>query len=301
MADGTTESNPATAVSEPATGGQAGAVDTGTQAGQNGSASGQGQSASVEEQFSNVDPKTLPPEMQGIYKNLQADYTKKTQSVAELRKKAEYYDQLAANQRVVEFVRGLDKPQAQAKQQQSEAAAAKKLAEVITPEEFQQAFTSQDKFLELLERAVKHTSEGSQKEISALKAQLSVKDAGDVVESFATQMKDGQMVRPDFYALDEDGLITGYLTVNQPEEASEKSYMSKLNEAYSWAKQTTQKYYEKGRQDALARIQQKAATSTEMPTTAAKTKISASDAKKWSVSEAIERAKRGERVSQVYD
>jgi hypothetical protein len=36
--------------------------------------------------FSNVDPASLPPELQPVYKSMQADYTRKTQEIAELRK-----------------------------------------------------------------------------------------------------------------------------------------------------------------------------------------------------------------------
>src|SRR5438128_2358829 len=148
MADGTTESNLATAVAEPPAG-QTVPASTGTPQGQDGQASDQGQSATVEEQFSSIDPKTLPPEVQAIYKNLQADYTKKTQSIAEQRKKAEYYDQLAADQRIVDFVRQMNNPKpAETKQQE---VVRKSLAEMITPEEFEQAFQSREKFLGLLE------------------------------------------------------------------------------------------------------------------------------------------------------
>jgi hypothetical protein len=42
-----------------------------------------------ENSFTNVDPKTLPPELQATYKSLQADYTRKTQEAAPYRKFAE--------------------------------------------------------------------------------------------------------------------------------------------------------------------------------------------------------------------
>lgn len=289
------ESNPV-AVAEAPTG-QSAPVQTGTPENQNGQANDQGQSAPGADSFTDIDPNTLPPELQAKYKSMLADYTRKTQSIADVRKKAETYDQISKDQRFIDYWNGLNRQQkADLKKQEPEAV--KKLAEVITPEEFQQAFTSQEKFLELLERAVNHTSEKSQKEINALKQQLSVKDAGDVVESFATQVDkaSGQLIRPDFYALDEDGLITGYLSINQPEEGTEKAYMQKLNEAYTWAKGMTQKYYEKGRADALARIQQKAATSTEPPTNAAKGAYTGPDPKKLTPGEAFQLAKKGIRV-----
>lgn len=44
--------------------------------------------APAEEAFTNVDPNSLPPELQGIYRSMQADYTRKTQEVAEYRRLA---------------------------------------------------------------------------------------------------------------------------------------------------------------------------------------------------------------------
>lgn len=296
MADGETTSNSATAVAEPPAqaAGSSAPVETGTPS-QSGPATTQAQSAPVEEQFSNIDPKTLSPEMQAIYKNLQADYTKKTQSIAEAKKKADYYDQLSKDQRFVDYWNGLNRQQkADLKKQEPEVV--KKLAERISPEEFQKAFSSPEEFMAFLEKANKYASESYQKKIDQLEAQLSVKDAADVVESFATQMKDGQLVRPDFYQLDEDGLITGYLSVNQPEDTTEKAYQQKLNEAYTWAKGMTQKYYEKGRQEALTRIQQKATTSTEPPTGSAKGAYTGPDPKKLTAGDAIALAKKGIRV-----
>lgn len=231
-----------------------------------------------------------------------ADYTRKTQSIAEVRKKAEAYDQVSKDQRFIDYYQGLNRQQkTELKEQKAEVE--KKLGEKISDKEFFDSFQSKDDFLSLLERVVQDRSEKSQKKIEALEKQLSVKDASDVVESFATQVDKGtgQPVRPDFYALDEDQLITGYLTVNQPEEGSEKAYISKLNEAYSWAKAVTQKYYEKGRTEALQRIQQKAANSTEMPTQSAKGAYTGPDPKKLSPRDAMELAKKGIKIPQVYD
>lgn len=299
MAEGAVavESNPATAS---VTGNGQTSVDAGTPDIQSGQATG-AQSAPAEETFSNVDPKTLPPEMQAIYKSLQSDYTKKTQGIADVKKKADYYDQISKDQRFVDYYQGLNRAQkADFKEQKAEVE--KKLGEKISDKEFAEAFQSKDDFLSLLEKVVQDRSEKSQKKIEQLERQLSVKDASDVVESFATQVdKSGQPVRPDFYQLDEDGLITGFLTVNQPQEATEKAYVAKLNEAYAWARATTQKYYEKGRSEALARIQQKAAQSTEPPTQAAKGAYTGPDPKKMTPREALDLAKKGIKIPQVYD
>lgn len=289
------ESTPVEAVAEAP--GQSAPVSVGTPEGQNGSAGTQEQSASVEDNFSNIDPKTLPPELQAIYKNLQADYTKKTQSIAEARKKAEAYDHISKDQRFVDYWSGLNKQQkAEFKEQKAEAE--KRLGEKITDERFAKAFNSKDDFLALLEEVVQDRSEKSQKKIEALEKQLSLKDAADVVESFASQVdpKTGQAMRPDFYKLDEDQLISGFLTINQPENGSQDAYLAKLNEAYSWAKSVSSKYYELGKKETLARIQQKAATSTEMPTNSVKTAWTGGDPKKMSVSELVALAKKGIRV-----
>jgi len=79
------------------------------------------------------------------------------------------------------------------------------------------------------------------------------------------------------------------------------AYLNKLNEAYSWAKAVTQKYYEKGRADALKRIEQKVAGSTEPPTQATKGAYTGPDPKKLSVREAMDLAKKGIKVPQVYE
>lgn len=47
--------------------------------------------------FTNIDPSKLPPELQPIYKSMQADYTRKTQETAEIRKRNEVAEQLFAN------------------------------------------------------------------------------------------------------------------------------------------------------------------------------------------------------------
>ena len=48
--------------------------------------------------FSKVNPDTLPPELQSIYKNMQADYTRKTQEIADVREKAKAFDELTADE-----------------------------------------------------------------------------------------------------------------------------------------------------------------------------------------------------------
>ena len=299
MSDGIMEGNSGTAVSEPITG-QSATADTETQ-NQNGQAATQAQSAPAEESFSSVDPRTLPPELQALHKQLQADYTKKTMSIADVRKKADSYDAISKDQRFVDYWKGLNQTQkADFKEQKQEVE--KRLGEKISDEEFTKAFNSKDEFLSFMERLQQLGSEKAQKKIESLEQKLSVKEAQDVVDSFATELgKDGKVVRPDFYALDEDQLISGYLNINPPENTTGQAYVAKLNEAYGWAKAVSQKYYEKGKADALQVVQKKVAGSSQPPTNAAKGAYSGPDPKKITPREALEMAKRGEKVSQNYD
>lgn len=59
------------------------------------------QGATSEDSFTSIDPSALPAELQNSYKQMQADYTRKTQSVAELRKQYEGIDAEAAREALV--------------------------------------------------------------------------------------------------------------------------------------------------------------------------------------------------------
>ncbi len=251
--------------------------------------------APSEETFFSGDPSSLPPELKQAYTNMLKDYKSKTQAIAETRKKAEGYDRIVSRPDFKDYWGGLNRVQkADFKEQKAEAE--KRLGEKISDEDFTKAFTSKDDFLSFFERAVKEVGEKSQKQIAKLEEQLSVKEAADTVESFATEVDKatGKPMRPDFYSLDEDQLISGFLNINPPEGKSQDAYISRLNEAYGWAKQVSQKYYEKGKAEALQIIQKKAASSTEPPTQAAKGAYTGP--KIPTVAEAIELAKKGQRV-----
>lgn len=71
----------------------------------------QGQETSVEDTFTAVDPDTLPPELQPIYKSLQADYTRKTQQVAEARRQLEQYGDPSEIEQAVQLYESLQNPQ----------------------------------------------------------------------------------------------------------------------------------------------------------------------------------------------
>ncbi len=267
---------------------------------QNGQASAQAQSAPAEESFSSIDPNTLSPELQKVHKSLQADYTRKMQNAADLRKKAESYDQISRDPRFVETWNQLSQKQ-KAEFQDQKAEAEKTLGQSISDQDFAKAFESKDSFLSLIERAGERMNAKSQRKIEQLEQKLSVAEAADVVETFASEAgPDGKPLRPDFYNYDEDGLISGFLKINASKDMSPETYHQALDSAYSWSKSMTSKYYEKGRQDALSRIQQKAAGSSEMPTNAAKNAYTGGDPKKLTDSEAVALARKGIRVPQDY-
>jgi hypothetical protein len=297
MSDDLIGGNSGTAVAEPTTG-QSAPASTGT-SDQNGqAASTQAQSAPAEESFSSIDPNTLPPELQAVYKSMQSDYTKKLQPIADMRKKADAFDKVSSRSDFRDWWSGATKEQkADFKEQKAEAE--KTLGQKISDEEFTKGFQSKDDFLSLIEKVVTDRSEKSQKKIEQLEQKLSVKDAESYVDQFATEVgKDGKPVRPDFYSLDDDRLITGYLqlSIDPNKGIGADEYAQKLNEAYSWAKGISQKYYEKGKAEALQIIQKKAAASTEPPTGAAKGAYTGPDPKKMSVREAMELAKKNIRV-----
>lgn len=299
MPDGqVVENNSATTVAEPVASGQSAPVSNGTLEGQSGQAAGSGQSATAEESFSNIDPKTLSPELQAVYKSLQADYSKKTQSIADVRKKADAYDQVSKDKRFVDYWKGLNQPQkAEFKEQKAEVE--KTLGQKFTDEEFQNGFKDKNSYLAMQEKIAQMAFEKSQKQIEKLEQQLSIKEAKDVINDFAMETgKDGKPLRPDFDKMDEDGLINGFvrLSIDPSKGLSSAEYANKLQEGYDFAKRVSQKFYDQGKAEALKIIQAKAASSTEPPTNAAKGAYTGPDPKKMSVRDAMDLAKKGIRV-----
>lgn len=61
--------------------------------------------------FTNIDPSTLAPELQSIYKQMQGDYTRKTQSVAEREREIATFGDLNEVRNAVEFANALRDPQ----------------------------------------------------------------------------------------------------------------------------------------------------------------------------------------------
>lgn len=298
----TVESTPDTAGATAVQDGQAALVGNGTPENTSGQASPQGQSATAEESFTGVDPKTLTPEMQAVYKSLQSDYTKKTQAIAEERKrlpdleqKAKSYDQLTSDQRVKDYLAGLSRGERSDFREQK-AEAEKRLGEKISDADFAKAFESKDNFLDLLQRVVEDKRAGDQKEIAELKQEVTLNKVADIIASVETELDKTtkQLVRPDFQSLEEDKLISGYLHVNPAQTL--KEYRERTIEAYNWAKSVSSKYYEKGKAEALKIVQTKSQNSSEPPTVTSKGAYTGPDPKKVDVSEAVALARKGIRV-----
>lgn len=66
-----------------------------------------GTTGSESDSFSNIDPSTLSPELQSIYRQMQGDYTRKAQETAELRKQFDGIDPNQARQSI-EFINALE-------------------------------------------------------------------------------------------------------------------------------------------------------------------------------------------------
>jgi len=269
----------------------------------NGQAATQAQGATGEDNFTQIDPKTLPPELQAVHKSLLGDYTRKTQAIAarekqlaEASKKAAEYDKLTSSQQFKDTWSEMSRREkADFKEQKAEAE--KTLGEKITDEEFAKSFESKDGFLALMKKIADDSRSKDQKEIQELKQKVGTSEAANIIDSVALEVgKDGQPVRPDFYSLDEDGAISGYLRLNATNDP--KEFQSKVTEAYNWAKSFTQKHYERGKVDALKIIQTKAQNSSEPPTISSKNAYAGPDPKKLDAAEAVALARKGIRVPQ---
>jgi|SRR5882724_1285550 len=253
------------------------------------------------ESFYSGDVNSLSPELKQVYENMLKDYKSKTQAIAETRKKAEAFDQVRSRSDFNDWWTGATRQQkADFKEQKAEAE--QTLGQKISDDEFSTAFQTKDGFLNLLAKVADDRRSKDQSKIEKLEQQLSVQAASNFVDSFATEQgQDGKAMRPDFYKLDEDQLITGFLSVNPPDQKTPEAYRQRLNEAYGWAKAVSSKYYEAGKAEALKIIQQKAAASSQPPTNSVKGAWTGPDPKKITPGEALQMAKKGQRIPQVYD
>jgi hypothetical protein len=215
-----------------------------------------GQAAPVEETFTNVDPNSLPPKERVAYDNMLRDYKKKTAEIAELRRKAEAHD---AWQRE------------QASKQR------------ITDEDYNRAFESKDGMTQFLQKAAEPVVQELQQtkmELASTKADLFIKDF--------------KAKHPDFEDLDSDGLITGYVQLNPPK--GEPEWGTRMKEAYAYAKKLRSKWEDAGYKRGITRVEEKAAQSTELPSSSPAQVYPGGDPTKLTAKEAVELARRGIRV-----
>lgn len=240
-----------------------------------------------EDSFTSIDPKTLAPELQPIYKNLQRDYTAKSQSVAEkmrqfeaASKKAELYDQVSSDPRFVEYWNGLNNQQ---KAEAMQDANPENLP--ISQEEFAKAFESPQNFAAF----IKSLQQESQKEIQTVKAELTVTKAEKFIESFKA--------KEEYKNYDKYEPLMRLYMQSYPAEKPETKYWEKsLKEAYSFVDKMYNETFEEGKKAGLTRIQEKAAYSTESPSNGAAQIYPGGDPKNLSVKEAVELARKGIRV-----
>ena len=68
-------------------------------------AEGSTEGATEQDSFSNIDPNSLPPELQAQYRSMQADYTRKTQSVAERSKQFDALEEFGGAEAALEAVK----------------------------------------------------------------------------------------------------------------------------------------------------------------------------------------------------
>lgn len=266
---------------EPAAAGTTTETTNGIAEGQSGQVTEQAQGAPAEEQFTDLDPNTLSPELQATYKQLQAAFTKKTQGVAELKKKAEIYDQLAADEEVLQFLdqRSRRGQEATGKPEQQQP--------LVTEEEYAEALSGPQGFANVFQKLLT-------KAIQPLQQKVREAEAADIIEEFASAGHE------DIYNLQEDELISIQLRLDPPR--NEADYRKKVEEAYQRAKVLTDKYYQKGYEKAKAEmsgvIQNKVNASSQPPTINPGKTYEGPDPKTLTGAEAFRLAKRGQRVPQ---
>lgn len=151
------------------------------------------------------DPKGLSPELQQAYKQMQADYTRKTQEIADVRKKGETLDQLSKYQPFVDWYNkhraGLDKEPEQTPAAKKEEPLAQALEE-LSPEKYAELFNNPKAFREYVQSVALNASAPYIQEAQQ-KAEFVMNL--NKVESFAKE-------HPDFWELDKHGLIEPLIT-----------------------------------------------------------------------------------------
>lgn len=276
----TVDSNPAEPVAvEPVASGTTTETTEGTVDTQSEQATEKAEGAIAEEQFTDVDPKTLPPELQALHKQLQSAFTKKTQGIADLKKKAEYYDQLAADEEVLQF---LDQRSRRGKETTED-----KPEPLVSEQEYAEALSSPEGFSKVMQAML-------QKAMQPLQQKVRAAEAADVIEEFAANGHE------DIYSLQEDELISIQLRMDPPK--NEADYRKKVESAYERAKQLTEKYvqkgYEKAKAESMGVIKEKVNAASQPPTLNPGKTYEGPDPKTLSGRDAFRLAKRGTRVPQ---
>ncbi len=264
---------------EPAATGTTPETTTGTGETQSGQATDvQAQGAPAEESFTDVDPKTLPPELQAVYRKMQAGFTKKMQGASEAQKKAAEYDQLMGDQRFTNYWKAL------AAEGQNQT---KEPEPLITEQEYAEALSSPQGMEKLMQKVV-------QQAVQPLQDKVRVAEASEVLQEFAAAGHE------DLYELQEDQLISIQLELDPPRNRDD--YRAKVEQAYTRAKELTQKYFQKGYQKATAEkmgvIQDKVNASSTPPTLNPGKTYEGPDPKTLSAGDAFRLAKKGVRVPQ---
>lgn len=159
------------------------------------------------ETFTNVDPKTLPPELQSIYKSMQADFTRKTQDIASSKEKAEAFDTLASNpqfSKLMEVLGGQAAPQAT---EISQLSGEQLLEKIIEDPNYLQDLIKQEARKQVEPLELKYFQDVAAKELVQLDQKYSVEKYGDT--SFrALQPKIAELVDKGYGAEEAYKIIT---------------------------------------------------------------------------------------------
>lgn len=159
-----------------------------------------------EESF--FDPNQVPPELQAAYKSMQAAFTKKTQGLAEYKKKAESLDQLVGYDPFVQWynkhLTGADKEkveQPKAKPAESTAPKNPGLFEDLSDEEYQLLMTDKGKMGKYLQAKIQEQAMNvAMPGIQQAQQKVQYMENLSKIERFAQE-------HPDFWELDKKGLI----------------------------------------------------------------------------------------------
>lgn len=159
------------------------------------------------DQFTKIDPTTLPEELQGVYKSMQADYTRKTAALAEMRRQIQGHPAVAAAIQIsqlasidpaaaAEFLRrqadSLHPLQGQEQQHQQQE-------DGLTEEEILSTATPTERFLYLQMKAIMQKQEELSGEVSGVR-----RSAEPLAQEAALQK--GQAILDGIYAKVESGL-----------------------------------------------------------------------------------------------